>query len=223
MEYEYICREIVGGEPMGRKRIDLTGQKFGRLTVVKYVENDKWNKSRWLCQCDCGNQKNILSNSLKSNRTKSCGCLNKENITKHGHNRQNKTSKTYVTWYNMIQRCTNFNHKNYKDYGGRGIKVCEQWRSFENFLEDMGERPLNMFLDRVDNDGNYCKENTRWATLKEQNRNTRYNRLFTIDGEIKCLAEWCEIYQKPYQTVRWRINHGWSIEEALEIVPRQKR
>lgn len=212
------------------KFIDLTGQRFGRLTIVKRVENSNTGLTRWLCQCDCNKQTVVASGHLKSGHTKSCGCLRKElpklefHNLKHGHNRRNKTSQTYKTWKTMIQRCTNLKNPDYKNYGGRGIRVCEAWLSFEGFFQDMGERPPNMSLDRIDNSGDYRKENCKWSTAKEQARNMRTNRLFTINDITKCLVEWCEIYDKPYHKVWERINkYHWTPEEALELVPRKKR
>jgi len=212
------------------KFTDLTGQKFGRLTVIERAENIPSGKTWWLCQCKCGNQTIVRSDSLKGGVTKSCGCLHKElsferckQRMKHGHSMVNIVSKTYSIWRNIIQRCNNPNCRNYKNYGGRGIKVCDKWLKFEDFLQDMGEKPEGLSLDRVDNNGNYCKGNCRWATWKEQQRNSRNNRLITINGETKCLAEWCEIYKKPYQTVYNRINrYKWTPEEALELIPRKK-
>ncbi len=129
------------------KFIDLTGKKFGRLVVLKKVDNDKWGAHQWLCKCDCGEEKIIRGSSLKSGHTKSCGCLQQEKAaiscrkrTAHGHAGQNR-SQIYQSWIGMHRRCTDPNDINYHNYGGRGIKVCDPWMKFENFLEDMGEYP----------------------------------------------------------------------------------
>ncbi len=204
------------------KFIDLTGQKFGRLTVIERASN-QGTQTMWLCICKCGKQSIAASGHLKSGRIKSCGCLAIKLRTKHGHNCRNKRSKTYVTWQNIIQRCTNSNHKHYKHYGGRGIRVCEAWMKFENFFEDMGEKPEELSIDRINNNGDYCKVNCKWSDRKEQHRNTRRAILVTINGVIKPLAEWCEMYQKPYYKVKNRLNLGWTPEEALEIVPRKRK
>ncbi len=215
------------------KLIDLTGQKFGRLKVLKRVENDKWDKTCWLCECDCkNNDKNktiIRSFNLRRNHTKSCGCLALGraaimglNNKIHGHRRNGKTSKEYQSWAHMIQRCTNPNNKCWKDYGGRGIKVCKRWRSsFPNFLEDMGEAPLGFQLDRIKNNKGYCKDNCKWSTPKEQMRNTRRNHLKTYNGKTQCLTAWAEEYQINYRTLLGRINNGLSMKEAL-IIPMRK-
>ncbi len=211
---------------MGRF-IDLTGQRFERLVVLRFVDKNQFRHSLWLCECDCGIEKIVLGYDLKSGHTKSCGCLQKEKAsivnTKHGHTKNGKLSKTWITWRGMTQRCVDIGHKQYKDYGGRGITVCRRWRNFVNFLKDMGEHPGKEYqIDRVDNDGNYCRENCRWATKKEQMRNTRQNRLITFEGKTRCLIEWAEEYRMSDGTLRSRFRLGWSIEKALTTPVRKK-
>ena len=207
---------------------DLIGQKFGRLIVIKRMGNNKWGNLRWLCRCVCGKEKTIQGSHLKSGATKSCGCLNREKTsivnTKHGHLKNGKRSKTHIVWQHMIQRCTNLRDKGYPNYGGRGIKVCKRWQnSFENFLEDMGEVPEGYQIDRINNNGNYCKENCRWSTRKEQQRNKRDNHLETYKGKTQCLAAWAEEFDINYSTLCSRIfRSGWSIEKAL-TTPIQKK
>ena len=208
--------------------IDLVGQKFGRLIVLKRMDNDKWGHLRWLCKCDCGKKIIAQGHHLKDNHTQSCGCLAKEQLiersTTHGHTTRRNISKTYVSWLHVIQRCTNPNDKRYKDYGGRGIKVCKRWMKFENFLEDMGEPPTDEHsINRIDNDGNYCKENCEWSTRKEQGRNKRNNLYFTYKNKTQLLIQWAEEYQIPYSVLWDRLfKLGWSIEKAL-ATPVQKR
>lgn len=199
---------------------DLIGQKFGRLTPIKYVGEHKW-----LCKCDCDNEVIAVSYNLKNGNTKSCGCLRRKgNRLAHGHNRAGRGSKTYASWNHMKQRCGNSNDKRYKDYGGRKnpITVCDRWDvskggSFENFLEDMGECPGRGYsIDRIDNDGNYCKENCRWATRKEQNRNTRKNIYLTHNNKTQLLLDWSKEYGINYTTLYNRIYiSNWSIDKAL--------
>jgi len=206
------------------KLIDLTGQKFGRLIVIERTLNQGIQTS-WLCQCSCGQQTIVKGNNLKNGHTRSCGCLYRESRrnNRYGYKHGYSNSHTYNTWHLMLQRCNNLMHTAYKNYGGRGIRVCEAWLKFENFLQDMGERPEGMSLDRIDNDGDYCKENCRWITQGEQMRNTRRNITITIDNVTKCLKEWCEFYQLSYHKVYDRLYHGWTPEEALELITRKKK
>ena len=172
--------------------IDLTGKRFGRLLVIGRAETDSRGKLSWLCKCDCGNEKTIRGDSLQGDRAKSCGCLQKE-IASIG-NRTHGLSKvpTYEVWYNMQHRCFNKNNHVYKNYGGRGITVCDRWLKFENFYEDMGDKPKGLTLDRNDNHGNYEPSNCSWVTRKEQSRNIRSNRMIKYGGREQCMAEWAE-------------------------------
>ena len=136
-------------------KIDLNKQKFGRLTVIKEAGRDKHRFVLWECLCDCGNICIVTGRRLRSGHTKSCGCLNKERITKHGMYK----SDVYQSWKYMLYRCNNSKCANYKNYGGRGIKVCDRWHKFENFYEDMGERPIGLSIDRINNNNGYYKDN----------------------------------------------------------------
>ncbi|EKQ70400.1 hypothetical protein OsccyDRAFT_0687 [Leptolyngbyaceae cyanobacterium JSC-12] len=199
---------------------NLSGQRFGRLVAVSREGTNKSGRPLWRCICDCGNEKLTAAKELKNGKTKSCGCYRAEilathNIS-HGQTR-GKKSRMYKCWLDMKARCTNPNNKFYKDYGGRGIKVCERWlNSFENFKEDMGEMPDNLTIERIDFNKDYEPGNCKWATYTEQARNTSRNRLITYKGETKCLAEWAETLGMTYQTLNTRINkHKWDIERAF--------
>lgn len=153
------------------KLIDISGKTYDRLTVIRKVQNkNQKHNTHWLCRCTCGKETVVSKPNLTSGHTKSCGCLNKDIITKHG---KYKTAE-YKTWCAIHSRCKNHKLKGYKNYGGRGISVCERWGSFENFLSDMGKRPSSKHsIERVDVNGNYEPSNCKWATTKEQSINTR--------------------------------------------------
>jgi hypothetical protein len=159
---------------------DLAGERFGRWIVLRWAGKDKHRNALWLCRCDCGKERVVTSNSLRTGHTKSCGCLSREIAAqrqhKHGHARRNETPE-YRTWKAMLTRCCNPHAPNYPDYGGRGITVCDRCRdSFGSFLEDMGEKPEPKHLysiDRINNEAHYEPGNCRWATWSEQMRNRR--------------------------------------------------
>lgn len=196
------------------KLIDRVGQKYGRLLVLSRAENksEKDANARWNCQCDCGKISVVYGQDLQREKVKSCGCLNAENRIKHGMSRTN----VHAVWRMMRDRCSNPNNAAYKNYGGRGIRVCERWDSFENFLNDMGSRPDGYSIDRIDNDGNYEPSNCRWATTKQQLNNQRRNRVIELNGERKTIAQWADSLGIDWYTLRSRLDrYGWTIERAL--------
>lgn len=209
-----IPRQISKSIPLGQSR-DLRGLKFGRLTVLEIADKRR-RSALWLCQCDCGSStKIIFGNSLKRGLTKSCGCLHHEVMITRGTHRMAKT-KLYKAWSAMKERCSNQKHRAWRYYGGRGIRVCERWQTFENFLADMGERPFaKATIERKDMNGNYCPENCRWATQAEQKRNTRQSHFLTYNGLTMCLADWASKMSIPSQTLSYRALQGWTPEECL--------
>lgn len=203
------------------------GQVYGKYTVIREAARRKNSEGQYvirafLCVCECGVQKEVLLYSLRHHRSTSCGCDSRERAIlarlTHGESKrtEQKSSATYNTWSGMVNRCTNVRNKDYKRYGARGIRVCDRWRKFENFKADMGERPVGTTIDRINNNGDYSPQNCRWATIKQQNRNTRVTRFLTYKGERRPLPEWAEIVGIKYVTLLGRLNVlHWSVEKAL--------
>lgn len=210
---------------------DISNQRFGNTVATKYIGSNNRGDAEWLCICDCGEKHNVVGSSLRSGNTKSCGCLNIKRVIEtgkanktHGHSIGRKLSKTYMAWRGMKNRCTNANNKRYKDYGGRGITMCNRWldedNGYSNFLKDMGECPPGLSLDRIDNNkliGGYSPKNCRWATRKEQSRNRRSNIMIPYNDRELCLRDYCKIKNLNYGTIIVRILRGMSIKEALTI------
>lgn len=183
---------------------NLTGQKFGRLTVSEYAGN---KPTRWSCVCDCGNTVIVHAGNLSSGHSRSCGCFSAEEASVRNSTHGMRNSPEYTSWCSLIGRCENELNESYSDYGGRGITVCDRWRSsFESFYEDMGPRPTPKHsIDRINNDIGYCKENCRWATKLIQNRNRRDTVIVEWKGESKSLREWSEITGIKFHTLYNRI------------------
>ena len=192
-------------------RLDLTGLEYGRLSVVEVSHRDERGAVYWLCRCSCGTEKRVRANVLTSGRARSCGCLHREIVTHHGMTK----TRTFKSWESMWQRCGNPKAKSYEHYGGRGIRVCERWQSFQSFHEDMGERPEGMSLDRLNVDGDYEPGNCRWADKYQQQRNRVGTRTLALGDEVLTYPEWSERTGLPTNVIRWRVSRGWSVLETL--------
>jgi hypothetical protein len=208
---------------------DLTGQKFNRLTVIKFSHTDKHRFNKWECICDCG--KKVIANSaqLKSGGTKSCGCYKNELCAKlkqitHGHSKRSGVTAEYRAWCKLKERCNDVNDKRYPDYGGRGIKVCERWlNSFENFFEDMGKKPSPKHsVEREDNDKGYSPGNCVWATKRVQSRNTRRNHWEEYGGERMVIQDWAERLQVDNRLIHSMLKRK-SFKEVYEFYLNKKK
>ena len=202
-----------------KQRLDLTDHRFGRLQAICYEGTTKHQKSLWLCRCDCGNEVRVTTGVLMKGESRSCGCLQAER-TKQSNTTHGEACKTveYTTWNNIKKRCYDTKDKNFHLYGARGIKVSEEWvQSYENFLRDMGRKPDKSYsIERIDNSKGYSKENCRWATSKEQSRNTRRNNNISFNGRTQCLTDWAKEVGISHSTLSCRLfRYGWSIEKAL--------
>lgn len=197
--------------------IDLTGQKFSRLTVIEATPSKRGGRL-WHCKCDCGLESIVRGRDIKKGNIRSCGCLRREiakdlsrlNII-HGA----AGSKTYKVWVGMRGRCSNPKYRHFKCYGGRGITVCQRWNSFARFLKDMGYPKSGQTLDRINNNGNYSPENCRWASRKQQANNRRTTRLLTFYNKTMSLSAWSMEMGLSKCAVGARLKAGWSIKRAL--------
>ena len=201
---------------------DYTGNRYGRLVVTGFSHHDSRRKSYWNATCDCGNTKVVAGYNLGTN-VNSCGCLNREmsiaRSTTHGLGKPSG----YVTWCNIRQRCGNPKSQFYYRYGGRGITVCDRWKKFEAFMEDMGEPPSGMTIERINNDLGYSKENCRWASRVEQARNRSTSSFFEHNGETLTLAALAEKIGMRYDVLHSRIHQRkWDITRAINQPVRKK-
>lgn len=225
--------------------IDISGQRFGRLTAVEYVGAKRTNTNRWSmwrCKCDCGKESVVRYIHLVTGNTKSCGCLEAENkltmVRKAQLNNRRSVSgdfegkleshPLYLTWKSMLMRCNNPSVRGYKHYGGRGIRVCDRWQNdlgFENFINDMGTRPEGMTLDRIDVDGDYEPSNCRWATTEQQMNNRRGNSRIVLNGEFVTCSQLCKKYGFYYTWVAHQLHAGLDINFIIkkQLRPKDER
>lgn len=202
------------------KAPDMSGQKYGRLTVISYAGH-KGGRPAWKCLCDCGKETVVQGRHIRSGAIKSCGCLLSELSAEQG--RKSAThgmarTRLYHEWIGMKQRCNDPNYHGYDDYGGRGITICEEWReSFETFRDwalANGYRD-DLTIERKNVNGHYCPGNCKWATAEEQANNRRNNRKITYMGETHTIAQWAEITGLSYSAIRGRLMRGWPVERIL--------
>lgn len=199
-------------------RIDLTGKRYGSLMVVKIAVDEPGKKKKWLCKCDCGEECVVAGSNLQSGHIKHCrkcgSAISAEKKIKHGMTR----TKIYYVWQGMLNRCERPEAKSYKDYGARGIKVCEEWHDPEKFLKwakESGYRE-GLQLDRINVNGNYCPDNCRWITQLINANNKRNNMVIEHNGETKTLAEWARYYGVNYKNLSRNLKKGFSFEKAIK-------
>jgi hypothetical protein len=201
--------------PMPRRTI-IEGQRFGNLTVLGEGEPYSWGGLRLICRCDCGGETLVCKGSLLKGVSTHCGCMAKarrgaSHIT-HGF----AYHPLWKIWNNMMARCYREENGSFSRYGGRGIRVCEQWKSFEAFCDDMGPRPAGTTIERINNNGNYEPGNCKWATKRAQSNNRRNNHFVTVGESTKTLVQWADMYGTKASTIQARIRNGWLPAEAVE-------
>lgn len=201
-------------------REDLKNQKFGMLKVINFEKNQN-GRTYWLCKCDCGNYTTAEAYKLKTGHVKSCGCLgkkNKEQLYKFSIKHKKTNTKLYRTWQNMKRRCDTKSSTSYKNYGGRGITVCDEWRndfiSFYNWAMANGYRD-DLTIDRIDVNGNYEPNNCRWITKEEQANNKRNNRFIEYNGKKMTLIQWSKKKNIKRETIAYRLNHNYPLEKVF--------
>jgi hypothetical protein len=196
---------------------EMLGTRFGKLIVTKRAENLKDGTAVWACLCDCGAERNVAGTKLRAGRQKSCGCaspkFNSKLTTTHGMSK----TRVYKIWAGMITRCNNPSSEKLKRlYSNKGIEVCERWKLFENFFQDMGDAPIGASIDRIDGSKNYEPSNCRWATSTEQANNTTRNRLIEHDNKKMTIAMWARHLGVKPNTLIYRLKRGQPVEQALK-------
>ena len=195
------------------------GEQFGFLTVRRQLRHAKNGKAMWFCSCVCGNTGTFDAHRVKTGKCRSCGCMKRQLIGKSRRTHGESSTPEYRAWYYMLKRCYDPRNPAYANYGGRGIRVCDQWRQrkgLQKFLQDMGRRPsVKHTLERLDNEGDYSPKNCGWRTRAEQARNRRTTWLLTLGDRTQCLKDWAKEYGVPPTTVAYRLRRGKTLTEAL--------
>ena len=214
--FEHLTRDQLTWDELMVKSIDRTGHVFGRWTALSRVSGQR----KWLCRCECGTVKTVATSHLRQGKSRSCGCLEKELTSARAKTHGMSATVEHRTWMSMRDRCRNPKAAHYDCYGGRGITVCERWiNSFGNFYEDMGPRPSSRHsIDRIDVNGHYEPQNCRWATTKQQRRNTRKTRIVCYLGRDISLAEAAELSGIPVATLAQRLKLGWGSDRLFSPV-----
>lgn len=195
---------------------NIIGKRYGRLVVLG-IGSIKHNKRTYICQCDCGTLTSVSRYKLTSGHTQSCGCLRADILPAFNFKHGMAKTPIHNSYTSMLDRCYNETHASYANYGGRGIAVCDRWKeSFENFYNDMGERPEGSQLDRIDNDGNYCPENCKWSTIAENTRNKRDNIFLEYAGVRLCITDWAKKLNCPRSTLNARVKRGMGLKDIIQ-------
>ncbi len=201
------------------KILNLTGKRFGSLTVLESLHVSKSGKRMWRCVCDCGNESVVQTSNLTSGHVKHCQQCGYKELAKKRTTHGKRRTKLYTKWHSMIRRCEEKSCKSYKDYGAKGIKVCKEWHDPEKFFiwaENHGYEE-GLEIDRIDAKGNYCPENCRFITRLENANNKTNNRIIFHNGEEKTLAEWARYYGVNYHYLYKKLSKGYSFDEAIKM------
>lgn len=204
---------------------DEIGNRYAHLVVIGRAENTKGGNAQWLCKCDCGNTCVVNGNNLRRGKQVSCGCYGRQVRKKNDAPAEMTKERLYRIWQRMNYRCYNEHSNRFSTYGGRGITVCDEWRNdyiaFRTWAMQNGYCE-ELTLDRIDNDVGYEPQNCRWASVKDQQRNRRNNRMITLNGETKCVSEWCEQFGLKPSTVSMRLHYGWTVAEEILFGKKKK-
>lgn len=221
-----IKTEIAENRQRNRGLKDYSGARFGKLVAVHLISRDisKENNHEWLFVCDCGKNKIAKIKNVRSGATSSCGCLQHDCLvnrnTTHGLTKTYKHE--YRSWKDMRSRCNNPKDTDYKDYGGRGIRVCDEWNDFNKFIIDMGSKPSGYTIDRIDVNGGYSSLNCRWASQSTQANNKRNNHIIEYMGETRTLSEWGKKFKLCPSKIRYRLKMGWELDMVFSLMDFRK-